>query len=96
MIAFRGPAPVTAAHSSQGSCPGVGVVKLKPNGKFGKLVTVLRTTNDLADTLTSIIPAGGVQYDGKERSDVHGTIQQAELGCRDLSKSDMLECGLLL
>ena len=29
MIAFRGPVPVSVPHSAQGSCPGVGIVRLK-------------------------------------------------------------------
>ena len=71
MIAFRGPAPVTVGHSAQGSCPGVGIVKLQGNGGAGKLVDVLRTTNTVPDHV-AVDPAGGSPYTGKERSDVHG------------------------
>jgi hypothetical protein len=75
MYAFRGPAPVTFSHSGQGSCPGIGVVKLSPSGKSGKLVTVIPTTNKIPDSLPGggvVHPPGGVLYTGKERSDVHG------------------------
>lgn len=73
-IAFRGPAPVTVSHSAQGSCPGVGIVKITGNGKTGRLVDVLRTTNTITDNVASIDPDGGVSYAGNERSDVHGAI----------------------
>lgn len=73
MIALRGPAPVSVGHSAQGSCPGVGIVELLPNQKFGKLVDVLRTTNTVDDAPLGTIP-GGVAYSGAERSDVHGAI----------------------
>ena len=33
MIALRGPAPVSVAHSAQGSCPGVGIVELRGKGR---------------------------------------------------------------
>jgi hypothetical protein len=69
-IAFRGPAPVTVNHSAQGSCPGVGIVELTPGGGSGRLVAVLRTTNTLDDAGTT--SPGGVNYAGRERSDVHG------------------------
>ena len=71
-IGFRGPAPVTFAHTTQGSCPGVGIVQLQENGGKGKLVTVLRTTNLTPDNITKplMIP-GGVNYAGTERSDIH-------------------------
>ena len=60
-VAFRGPVPMTFAHSTQGSCPGVGIVKLDMNGRMGSLVTVLRTTNELVVTTPP----------GLERSDIH-------------------------
>ena len=61
-VAFRGPVlVVTFAHSTQGSCPGVGIVKLDMNGRMGSLVTVLRTTNELVVTTPP----------GLERSDIH-------------------------
>ena len=71
-IGFRGPAPVTFAHTTQGSCPGVGIVQLQANGGKGKLVTVLRTTNITPDNIPKplVIP-GGVNYAGTERSDIH-------------------------
>jgi len=76
MMALRGPAPVSVPHAAQGSCPGIGIVELYGNGKFGRLVDVLRTTNEIPDAAV-ISPTsfpGGVQYKGSERSDVHGTI----------------------
>ena len=76
MIAFRGPAPVSVPHSAQGSCPGVGVVELLPNGKGGRLVGVLRSTNTVVDAvvITDASFPGGIAYSGAERSDVHGAI----------------------
>jgi len=83
MIAFRGPAPVSVPHSAQGSCPGVGIVKLCANGKFGCLVGVLRTTNTVPDLIDDITLPNGfdtagnplfITYSGNERSDVHGAI----------------------
>jgi hypothetical protein len=73
LIAFRGPAPVTVAHSAQGSCPGVGIVELGNGGRSGKLVDIIRTTNTVADSVAvgSIAP-NGRQYTGTERSDIHG------------------------
>jgi hypothetical protein len=72
LVALRGPAPVTFGHSSQGSCPGVGVVKLERGGRSGRLVTVLSTTNKTPDTISVVSPPGGTPYSGIERSDVHG------------------------
>lgn len=69
MVAFRGPSPVSVGHSAQGSCPGVGIVKLRNGGASGKLVGVLRTTN-MVDTTAAGAP-GGHAYSGQERSDVH-------------------------
>jgi hypothetical protein len=69
-IAFRGPAPVSVDHSAQGSCPGVGIVRLTNNGASGQLVGVLRSTNTV-DTAPVNVP-GGHPYTGAERSDVHG------------------------
>jgi hypothetical protein len=71
-FALRGPAPSTFGHSGQGSCPGLGVVKLNLNGKRGRLVTVLPTTNTIPDTFLKVDFPGGTPYSGKERSDVHG------------------------
>ena len=72
IVAFRGPAPVSVGHSAQGSCPGVGVVELLSNGKSGRLVSVLRSSNTV-DNATPSAP-GGHPYSGAERSDVHGAI----------------------
>lgn len=69
MVAFRGPAPVSVAHSAQGSCPGVGIIELSDGGASGRLVGVLRSTNTVA-TSTASTP-GGHPYSGAERSDVH-------------------------
>ncbi len=68
-VALRGPAPVTANHAAQGSCPGVGVIELEQGGKSGKLAGVIRTTNTV-DTAPGA-PPGGHAYTGQERSDVH-------------------------
>jgi hypothetical protein len=73
-LAMRGPAPTTFGHSSQGSCPGVGVVKVDRTGKYGRLVRVLTTTNKTPDTLLTIDFQGGTPYSGKERSDIHGVM----------------------
>jgi hypothetical protein len=70
-IALRGPAPVTFAHTTQGSCPGVGIVKLDNGGRNGKLITVLSTTNLTPDSIPVVVVPGGVNYVGKERSDIH-------------------------
>jgi hypothetical protein len=70
VVANRGPAPVSVTHSAQGSCPGVGVIKLQKDGSSGKLITVLRTTNKLDDA--SVSAPGGHAYAGAERSDPHG------------------------
>jgi len=78
MIAFRGPAPVSVPHGAQGSCPGVGIVKISDDGKSGTLVDVLRTTNQVTDNLTEFAAPGGATYTGSERSDVHGCIVVAK------------------
>ncbi len=77
MIAFRGPKPVSVSHAAQGSCPGVGIVELSEDGKSGKLVDVLRTTNAI-DTVPVGTITGGHDYTGSERSDVHGAIVVAK------------------
>ncbi len=75
VIAFRGPLPVTVPHAAQGSCVGVGIVSLSPDGKSGKLVDVLRTTNTVDNVKNSEgRTAGGHDYIGSERSDVHYAI----------------------
>ena len=67
MIAFRGPRPVS--YTSQGSSPGVGIVELTEDGKAGKLIGVLRSSNN---ELIYLPPSHG--YTGAERSDIHGVI----------------------
>lgn len=69
-LALRGPIPVSVGHSSQGSCPGVGVVELTENGASGRLVSVLSSSN-VVDTAIATM-AGGHDYQGREHSDVHG------------------------
>jgi hypothetical protein len=73
LVALRGPVPVSVPHGSQGSCPGIGVVKLLRNRKRGRLVQVIRTTNTLPDSvvINSLTMPGGHPYQGKERSDIH-------------------------
>jgi hypothetical protein len=70
MIALRGPAPVSVAHTSQGSCPGVGVIAMLDGGRSGRLVAVLRSSNTVATDPVSA--PGGWAYTGAERSDIHG------------------------
>jgi len=75
MLSFRGPAPVSAGHAAQGSCPGVGIVELLDGGASGKLVGVLRSINTVPDNLPlPITPPGGAPYSGSERSDVHDAV----------------------
>ncbi len=69
-VALRGPIPVSVTHSAQGSCPGVGIIRLVASGKRGKLATVLRTTNTIDNTPVSAL--GGHSYVGTEHSDIHG------------------------
>lgn len=73
MIAFRGPAPVSVPHSAQGSCPGVGIVRITQGGKSGKLVDVLRSYNSV-DTSSPGTMSGGHDYTGNEHSDMHNAI----------------------
>lgn len=73
MVAFRGPKPVSVSHASQGSCPGVGIVEITEGGKSGRLVDVLRSTNNV-DTVSVGSITGGRKYTGVERSDIHGVI----------------------
>ncbi len=70
LVALRGPTPVSVTHSAQGSCPGVGIIKLTANGRLGRLAAVLRSTN-LVDN-TPVAAPGGHLYSGAEHSDVHG------------------------
>lgn len=72
-VGLRGPSPVSVAHSAQGSCPGVGIIQLTQNGKSGKLVDVIRTTNTI-DTAPLPPIVGGIQYTGAERSDIHHSL----------------------
>ncbi|CAB9515623.1 expressed unknown protein [Seminavis robusta] len=74
ILSLRGPAPVSAGHAAQGSCPGVGVVELLEGGKSGKMVGVLRSTNSVPDDVGEIAPTGGAVYPGDERSDVHDAV----------------------
>ena len=70
-VALRGPAPVTVNHAAQGSCPGVGVIRLTNHGASGFLEKVIRTSNTL-DTAGAGTMTGGHSYTGAERSDIHG------------------------
>lgn len=49
---------------------GVGLVKITNNGKSGKLVDVLRSTNTV-DNVTGFSVPNGHSYGGAERSDIH-------------------------
>lgn len=71
VVALRGPVPASVLHAAQGSCPGVGVIRLLGDGIRGKLVTVLRSSHQVP-TLQSSTAVGGHDYTGDERSDVHG------------------------
>lgn len=73
VIAFRGPKPVSVSHAAQGSCPGVGIVKITEGGKSGRLIAVLRATNTI-DTAPVGTILGGFNYTGAERSDVHHAL----------------------
>jgi hypothetical protein len=70
IVALRGAIPVSVDHSSQGSCPGIGIIELKENGAKGRLATILRTTNTI-DTAPANAP-GGYAYQGHEHTDIHG------------------------
>jgi len=77
MVATRGPNPVSVGHNAQGSCPGVGIIELTNGGQSGKLVGVLRTTNNIDTTAAgaSLADKGGYNYvgmDATEKSDPHG------------------------
>ncbi|WP_173043794.1 hypothetical protein [Nitrospira sp. KM1] len=43
-VALRGPFPLTVAHAVDGSCPGLGLVKLSADRRPGELTAVLGTT----------------------------------------------------
>jgi hypothetical protein len=70
VFAARGPIPVSVTHAAQGSCPGVGIIKLTNGGASGKLAGVLRTTNYVDDTPAAA--PGGHAYTGGDHSDPHG------------------------
>ena len=70
VTALRGPVPVSVTHAAQGSCPGVGIIKLLDDGASGRLAGVLRTTNTVDNAPVSA--PGGQDYTGAEHSDVHG------------------------
>lgn len=76
-VAFHGLAPVSVPHGAQGSCPGVGIVEWQGNGKRGKLVGVIRTSNTISDDvdIRENFSSGGHPYSGEERSGVHGAIE---------------------
>jgi hypothetical protein len=71
VVALRGPVPASVLHAAQGSCPGVGIIRLLSNGKRGKLATVLVATHSVPTTQSSTA-VGGHDYTGAERADVHG------------------------
>jgi len=70
VIAFRGAVPVSVTHSAQGSCPGVGIVKITCGGSSGRLVDVLRATNTVDKAEVGTI-TGGHDYTGADYSDIH-------------------------
>ncbi|MCC6620493.1 MAG: hypothetical protein IT385_04520 [Deltaproteobacteria bacterium] len=55
---LRGPAPLTGAHASFGTVPGVGVFKVSKNGARGELM--------------SVVPISNIDAQGVERADGHG------------------------
>lgn len=60
-VALRGPFPLTVSHAADGTCPGLGVMKITEGGKKGELIAVLPTFQS--------------NYAGtKNLSDVHGAI----------------------
>jgi len=89
VVALRGPAPVTVGHSAQGSCPGVGIVEVTENGKAGKLVDVLRTTNTIDNAPVPFPVSGGIDYVGAERSDVHGAIAIAKVRPKSTTEREL-------
>jgi hypothetical protein len=72
VVALRGPVPVSVDHSSQGSCPGVGIIRVKDGGSSGEMAGVLRSTNTVDTVPVTAAEPGGHQYTGAERSDPHG------------------------
>jgi hypothetical protein len=71
VVALRGPVPASVLHAAQGSCPGVGMIRLLDGGLRGKLATVLRSSHEVPTTQSSTA-VGGHDYTGAERSDIHG------------------------
>ncbi|MEA2080729.1 MAG: hypothetical protein U9P00_12925 [Pseudomonadota bacterium] len=71
VVALRGPVPASVLHAAQGSCPGVGMIRLLDDGERGKLATVLRSSHQVPTTQSSTA-VGGHDYTGDERSDIHG------------------------
>lgn len=61
-VALRGPFPLTVSHAADGSCPGLGIIKISQGGKHGRLVAVLPTyhengagTKNISDPHGSIV-----------------------------------------
>lgn len=72
-FAARGPVPHSVPGTAQGSCPGVGVIKLSDGSKSGELAAVIRTTNTVDDApINALTVSQGYDYQGAERSDPHG------------------------
>jgi hypothetical protein len=71
VVALRGPVPASVLHAAQGSCPGVGMIRMLDGGLRGKLETVLRSSHQVPTTQSSTA-VGGHDYTGTERSDIHG------------------------
>lgn len=55
---LRGPAPLSGAHASAGTTPGLGVFRVTKNGAAGKLMAV--------------VPISNIDAQGIERGDAHG------------------------
>lgn len=71
VVALRGPVPASVLHAAQGSCPGVGMIRMLDDGLRGKLATVLRSSHQVP-TVQDSTAVGGHDYTGAERSDIHG------------------------
>jgi hypothetical protein len=58
-VSLRGPNPLSGdPHVATGGTPGLGVIKVGPNGKSGELIAV--------------VPIRNVDIGGVERADAHG------------------------
>lgn len=58
-VALRGPFPLSVSHAAQGSCPGLGIVKISQGGRHGRLVGVLPTSHlNYAGTMNISDPHG--------------------------------------